>query len=122
MKKIFTVFFVVFFASMNCYADFEMMKIKHRAKKGFTNNERAIYEYRDDNDIEAKAPQKIGNVEIGRNSHVREVYVGVNIHKHLRFNKNRRENTLNIGNVNSKKKSGLDKVLIRVKLDRPLTF
>lgn len=122
MKKIFFAFLIVFAASATSFAGkAELMRIKDRAEKGFTNRGRVVYKYTGDSDISHTPSQDIGNVTIEPGSPVKEVYTGVEVHKQLRFDKNRNGNTLQIGTVDSNGKTPR-KVNIIVDVDKPIDF
>ncbi|QTA80315.1 Uncharacterized protein dnl_26130 [Desulfonema limicola] len=98
---------------------YEMGRIKDRAEKGVSNRGRVIYQYADDSSIENM--NNFGNVYLDRDSRVREVYVGVDIDEHLRFD---RGNSLNIGNVETRQRDAgyLKKVNIIVDIEKPIDF
>lgn len=133
--KTWTVFLFMAFFTLPCHADedlwnadvwgrnrFEMMKIKDRAENGFTNRGSVVYKYVDDSNLPEEDPQNIGTVDLNRDSHVREVHVGIDIDKSPDFDKNRESDTLRIGTVDAYDSPNLRKVNIRVVLDQSVKF
>lgn len=77
---------------------YKIMKIKHRAKMGFTNHGRVSYLYTTDEHVGGLPPSEIGTVVVDKNSRLREIYTAVELYEHHHFDHDGDE-ALNIGTI-----------------------
>ena len=99
--------------------DWDMLKIKHRVKRGFDNNGRVIYRYVDDQTVDQEMPNDIGSVKLNRRSRAREVHIGVDLHHTPDFQPGQE---LSIGNVEANGCRSVRKVNIIVDMEEPINF
>ena len=109
-----------------------MIRTKHRAQRGYTNNGRVFYQYVTDADLTIPNSGKIGNarihagkkieqrtngnVIIGTESGVRRVHIGVDLKKAYRF-----DDHVKIGSIKADgSKPKLDLIETNVSLRAPL--
>lgn len=105
-----------------------LMRTKHRAHKGFTNNGKVLYHYVSDEDVTSRNPSQIGNVRIragreieeqdngnlivGAETGIREIYTGVKLYGVRPSGRDIRVGTVTVNEPNHM----LDKVETNVKL------
>jgi len=99
---------------------YQIMKIKHRAKRGFTNHGRVSYTYTTDKHVGKNHSAATGTVLVGKRSRLREVYNAVELFGYHRFDHDGDE-PLNIGTVTDQ--SGrLKRVETYVKIIKPIKY
>jgi len=99
---------------------YQIMKIKHRANREFTNNGRVSYQYATDlyhNEIE---PGDVGTLVIDKGSKIQNVYNAVELFERHHFQHNDNE-PLNIGTVTDKS-GNLKHVETYIKVVKPITY
>ncbi|BBO89673.1 hypothetical protein [Desulfosarcina ovata] len=100
---------------------YRMIRTKHRAMRGFTNNGRILYQYVTDADVSdrdsscigevrIKAGKNIerfanGNVNIGAKSRIRRINIGVDLKKIYRFDDHVKIGTIKAGSSESRLQS-----------------
>ncbi len=77
---------------------YKMARIKHKAENGRSHGG-AHYEYFTDEDVEPGSTE-VGNIDVGRNASVRQIFLAVDLKKHHHFKKDG-DAPLRIGNVTS---------------------
>ncbi len=122
MRSIFFILALVSFSTCGFAADWEMLKIKHRAKRGFDNNGRVIYRYVDDQTVDQEMPNNIGSVRLDRRGAVREVHIGVDLNRAPELQTHQPGQVLSIGNVDANGCRSVRKVNIIVDMEEPIKF
>ena len=97
---------------------YQLKKIKNRSSRGFTANGTVIYQYtRVDRRARPEDAANVGNVDVGRRSHVRDVYNRTVIDRNL----NVRNQSVSIGEVTVNGANTLDSVDNRTRVSGDLT-
>ena len=100
---------------------YQMIRTKHRAMRGFTNNGRILYQYVTDadvsdpdsgriGDVRIKAGKDIersanGNVNIGAKSRIQRINIGVDLKKTYRFDDHVKIGTIKVDSSESRLQS-----------------